>query len=1843
MDNNAIRVTDVADGQTEVRIYTRDNNEYKQVVQISPYGNVGIALDTDPQASLHVGNEARFDGGIRVSGRRVISWDNAAHTFYDVNRLVTVAPEAHFLFADKFEVRHGAQSRNTLKLRVQGDGTYIHESLVNRLSERDAKILCIQYVWNAGESGGRLMLNRGDVNALVAKYSLPSRIIPMYFTYKDDIYAIYPLYSDSKCVFWRYVAGREPWDRSLPWPGEFNIAWQRVVTPGWNAQTPIAARTGLLPEKIEFQVDEIMDDKNVFQVTDKFEEPLLSVCSSNYGMIGMFNSNPQFPLHVTNNRGWSDWMGCFQNDNTNIKLSHRLGHGLLIDRLTMDNPAVTVFECKNRQHTHLLVRGDGITAIGYSNDKIPYPNNVRFQVDGDTWTSGYALISNVKIGTIQTPHAHFGHCNMYQTNNYALKQQSDGITCLNAPTNRSVRLCINDVEYMRLDSDTGTEGNVGIRCVRPTAALQVTPRLGVNPESNGVYIYNSNQSEYDRFYHAILGMHTARDKPYVAWKCDYTGNAWSMGMDSEDQGKLKIQSAWTLDGNVPRFTMDTNGFTTFMNSESNDLSPTCAFKVQRSDSNNEHSVHMYVRNDGRVAVRHSSPLTTLDVKGKLLVDDRRSNGLPVVGDVGSGGDRVIIQKGTSTKFPISIGVDAGDVLWNSVPNAGSFKWYHNSSNQAQVMQLRCNQLELRAQVFANVDDIGKVPMATMDNPGARIILRRNEASQYPTAIGYNDCNLEWIPEGSSTVYQKNMMWFGVPTKGTFTWYNNNSNFMTLDSCNVLQVTHCNTDPNSIKGMIKCGRLQTYGYVSTSNNYIDTGRAFMRTSQMRFSQVLYDAPRTGIDSKDYFVGGEGTRISLHDTVTSDYQFAIGMDSNAMWNSMPLSNMGQRTFFKWYVGGVEELTLTNDDLNLKSNNIEMGHGRIKFSACNISEPATNGEVNNTAAMNSTNGTRIVYAMSSNLTTEYPYATGMEKEALWQSVPVGKNHRWYVGGARELNLDSNQLDTCSNNVEMGYGRVTFSGGNLSGPNKNAQLFDSNVKRVDGTRVIYRPSADTNTAFPWASGVDATNLWHSVPSGSSHAWYVGGSLDMTLDSNQINTCSNNIEMGYGKIKFSAGSVSEPKLTAQLDDSNLKLADGTCVVYRPSANTGTTFPWASGVGACNLWHSVPASNNHSWYINGVLEMNLDSNNLNLRSNNIEMGKGWVMWNGSDSNRPSAGTPGGGKVILQPRVGANYSTAIGDADAQMWFGVPYQHSFRYYVQGENILRIQRPDVSDVDANDDFGNIASGAVVFGTKNTSAESYIGNGTKVVLGSNMAMGMNSNYMWWYSGTQNYFTWNIGGQRILSLYNNATGANIQLPYLMSTTLKSSFASDPIVMTGHHLQANIISSTMTKNVYCESIFTKDTGYINTGAVHVGGYIDASDSSTAEGVAGVSLMKKDNKYTVFSRDLVVSHGDVIAKNQLYSSNNATVVNQLRVNNEILCSNLKGVGTNIVLHNTLVSKDNSQSINNMKEFTGSDLKVNNIYEYTSGNKIYLQNSTVFCNNLMNSTQEILLNPGTSTITTKTLKVPGTDEIRFEGGSGAKNNAYVPNLFSKNYVMSKNIILVDNDSKHSSTATTFDLPTITYTGTNEFGFNKKLNGPSALFSNLTIKTQIDMTDAALLMGTTGTVNFGASTSLKSDAFSNLPGTSMSSLTVTNASTLNGAVTMKIDSVCDGKFTAGTLKSNGAFETNGITSSAGITCTSGNIQANNGDVVAGSDARIKTDVRAIENALDKIVRLAGKTYLLKAAPEQGRKMGLIAQEVEDVVPEVVHRDVDGFYSLAYMNLVALLIEGIKELKQQLDTVLP
>ena len=100
--------------------------------------------------------------------------------------------------------------------------------------------------------------------------------------------------------------------------------------------------------------------------------------------------------------------------------------------------------------------------------------------------------------------------------------------------------------------------------------------------------------------------------------------------------------------------------------------------------------------------------------------------------------------------------------------------------------------------------------------------------------------------------------------------------------------------------------------------------------------------------------------------------------------------------------------------------------------------------------------------------------------------------------------------------------------------------------------------------------------------------------------------------------------------------------------------------------------------------------------------------------------------------------------------------------------------------------------------------------------------------------------------------------------------------------------------------------------------------------------------------------------------------------------------------------------------------------------------------------------------------------------------------------------------------------------------------------------------------------------------------------------------------------------------------------------GDITAfySSDKRLKENITPIEDATGKIKQIGGYTFNWKEGIENittksGNDVGIIAQEIETILPQLVIEREDGYKGVDYPKLVALLIESNKELAKRIESL--
>jgi hypothetical protein len=91
--------------------------------------------------------------------------------------------------------------------------------------------------------------------------------------------------------------------------------------------------------------------------------------------------------------------------------------------------------------------------------------------------------------------------------------------------------------------------------------------------------------------------------------------------------------------------------------------------------------------------------------------------------------------------------------------------------------------------------------------------------------------------------------------------------------------------------------------------------------------------------------------------------------------------------------------------------------------------------------------------------------------------------------------------------------------------------------------------------------------------------------------------------------------------------------------------------------------------------------------------------------------------------------------------------------------------------------------------------------------------------------------------------------------------------------------------------------------------------------------------------------------------------------------------------------------------------------------------------------------------------------------------------------------------------------------------------------------------------------------------------------------------------------------------------------------GDLNINSDARLKANIISLGATLSKLLQIDGKTYTMKKDANHKKKIGLLAQDIEKVFPELV-TETNDIKSVNYQGLVPVLINAMKEQQQEIDT---
>ncbi len=351
---------------------------------------------------------------------------------------------------------------------------------------------------------------------------------------------------------------------------------------------------------------------------------------------------------------------------------------------------------------------------------------------------------------------------------------------------------------------------------------------------------------------------------------------------------------------------------------------------------------------------------------------------------------------------------------------------------------------------------------------------------------------------------------------------------------------------------------------------------------------------------------------------------------------------------------------------------------------------------------------------------------------------------------------------------------------------------------------------------------------------------------------------------------------------------------------------------------------------------------------------------------------------------------------------------------------------------------------------------------------------------------------------------------------------------------------------------------------------------------------------------------------------------------------KGNGTNVTSSHFILGPETIDNLGNETYLTNNRLPKGTGKEHLVDSNISDDGTTVNITGALTVTGNI-----TGPIRATNGLVSGSSQITLQSTTGF--TAYDTALAT---ITGSLILSASNDASKFATLATYTGSNDTTNTTQNSRLDQLSTASGSAITRLTAleveTSNLESTTASLNISVSNLNSFSSSQLSKDSTLATYTGsvnTSLSNLNSTTASLIVETTNLEL-------FTASmSTTSNVRFGSLGIGMAA--TGTSGRIDAAN-DIVAfsTSDIRLKENITPIPNAIEKIRKISGNTYDWKAELKdvhgyEGNDVGVIAQEVEEVLPQLVQDRDNGYKAVKYDKLVALLIEGIKEQQQHIDNL--
>lgn len=248
-------------------------------------------------------------------------------------------------------------------------------------------------------------------------------------------------------------------------------------------------------------------------------------------------------------------------------------------------------------------------------------------------------------------------------------------------------------------------------------------------------------------------------------------------------------------------------------------------------------------------------------------------------------------------------------------------------------------------------------------------------------------------------------------------------------------------------------------------------------------------------------------------------------------------------------------------------------------------------------------------------------------------------------------------------------------------------------------------------------------------------------------------------------------------------------------------------------------------------------------------------------------------------------------------------------------------------------------------------------------------------------------------------------------------------------------------------------------------------------------------------------------------------------------------------------------------------------------------------------------------------------------------------------------VGTESNHPFAIITNDLARISVTNSGNIGIGTTT--PSTqLHTTGTVRfagiVQDNTFSRIMVQNAAGDVRWRDASSLASGNTTN------SCATLNRIPRLTGTNTYSCSQIFDNATTVGINKSTGfTYTWNGGLTGSTLPSTNGTVRLDVDGVIRGtaiiatSDKTLKTNIENISNASQIVAKLIGKTYQWtkefqkETGVDNGKHYGFLAQDLAEVLPDVVMKDVNGRYGVEYQAIIPILVEAIKEQQTQIDAL--